>query len=404
MELRLYQSKIASQIVDRLTRFKLAYLAAEVRCGKTLMALEACKLYQVNKVLFLTKKKAIGSIELDYKAMGYTFSLTVVNYESMHKLDDNDFDIVVCDESHTFSAFPKPSKRVKMLKQRFSLLPIIFLTGTPAIESGSQWYHQFFISEFSPFAEWTNFYKWSRDFVNVIERNFGYAKVKDYSDANRDKIQKYIEPYLITFTQKESGFTTIINENVLYCDIKTKAIAKRLIKDRVIEGKNDLIIADTPVKLQSKVHQILNGTCILESGKVHIFDNSKALFIKEHFKGKKLAIFYYFKGELEILKSVFDITINLNEFNNTDKHIALQQTSSEGMNLSKADIIVYYNFGFSGKDYVQSRDRLTTMERKTNDIYFIFGKGDMNEKIYERVKNKMNYNIKQFKKDYGVSS
>src|SRR5690606_19625522 len=371
---------------------------------KTLMALEACKLYQVNKVLFLTKKKAIGSIELDYKAMGYTFSLTVVNYESMHKLDDNDFDIVVCDESHTFSAFPKPSKRVKMLKQRFRHLPIIFLTGTPAIESGSQWYHQFFISEFSPFAQWTNFYKWSRDFVNVVERNFGYAKVKDYSDAKRDKIQSYIDPYLITFTQKESGFTTIINENVLYCDIKTNAIAKRLIKDRVIEGKNDLIIADTPVKLQSKVHQILNGTCILESGKVHIFDNSKALFIKEHFKGKKLAIFYYFKGELEILKSVFDITINLNEFNNTDKHIALQQTSSEGMNLSKADIIVYYNFGFSGKDYVQSRDRLTTMERKTNDIYFIFGKGDMNEKIYERVKNKMNYNIKQFKKDYGVSS
>ena len=403
MKIRPYQYKIASQIVERLNKYKLAYLAAEVRCGKTLMSLEAAKLYSAKKMLFLTKKKAISSIESDYKAMNYRYSLTVMNYESMHKIENNDFDLLICDESHTFSAFPKPSKRVKLLKQRFSHLPIIFLTGTPAIESGSQWYHQFFISEYSPFAEWTNFYKWARDFVNVIERNFGYAKVKDYSDANRYKIQSYIEPFLITFTQKESGFTTVINENVLYCDIKTNAIAKRLIKDRVIEGKNDLIIADTPVKLQSKVHQILNGTCILESGKTYIFDNSKALFIKEYFKGKKLAIFYFFKGELEILKSVFDITVDLDEFNNTDKHIALNQASSEGMNLSKADVIVYYNFGFSGKDYVQSRDRLTTMERTTNDIYFIFGKGGMNEKIYERVKNKMNYNVKQFNKDYGLS-
>lgn len=402
MKLRKYQLENAEKLCEKLNKYKIAYFAAEVRTGKTLTALQTAFLFGAKNVLFVTKKKAISSIEGDYRAFNFDYDITVINYESLHKIS-LEFDLLILDESHTLSSYPKPANRTKLIKDKYSDIPVIFLTGTPAIESGSQWYHQFYVSDYSPFRKYRTFYKWAKEFVSVIQKDFGFGKVNDYSKADRQKINEVIYPYLLTFTQEESGFTTTINEKVLYCEIKTKSLSDKLIKDKVIEGKTDLIIADTAVKLQNKVHQILNGTCILESGKYLILDTSKAEFIRDYFKGKKLALFYYYKAELELLKSTFtELTTELEEFNNTDKHIAIQQTSSEGLNLSKADCIVFYNFGFSGKNYVQSRDRLTTIKRKNNDVYFVFGKGGINSKIYDRVKNKMDYNSKIFKKDYGI--
>lgn len=402
--LRKYQVEIAEQIHQKLKKYNICYLAAEVRVGKSLMSLEACKLYGANKVLFLTKKKAISSILSDYSNFNYNYDITVINYESVHKVLDNDFDIVVYDEAHLISAFPKPSKRAKDLKKRFSKIPAIYLSGTPAIESYSQWYHQFYVSDYSPFKSYSTFYRWAKHYVDVEKRNFGYAVVSDYSNAKVDKITKDIEHLLITFTQEQANFKTTIKENILYCEMKesTYKLSKKLIKDRVVEGKTDVIIADTAVKLASKVHQIMNGSVIGESGDVIILDNTKARFIKDQFKGKKLGIFYYFKGEAEILKSVFgdEVTTDLEEFNNSNKHIMLQQSGVEGMNLSKADYLIFYNFGFSGKNWTQSLDRLTTIDRQKNEVYLIFANNGINEKIYKRVSEKKNYNKKIFLQDF----
>ena len=79
----------------------------------------------------------------------------------------------------------------------------------------------------------------------------------------------------------------------------------------------------------------------------------------------------------------------------------IQQSSTEGVNLSEYDAIVYLNFGFSGKNFVQSRDRLSSVSRtKENVIYFIFEEKGINEKIYKRVSKKQDFNLIAFKKDY----
>ncbi|MFY8170649.1 MAG: hypothetical protein ACOVK2_05990, partial [Candidatus Fonsibacter sp.] len=109
--LRDYQVDLSKKAVDILKEKKIVYLQFSVRVGKTATALETCRLYGAKKVLFLTKKKAIGSIESDYKDFGFTFDLTVINNESLQKVTDNDFDIVIQDEAHSMGAFPKPSNR-----------------------------------------------------------------------------------------------------------------------------------------------------------------------------------------------------------------------------------------------------------------------------------------------------
>lgn len=102
MNLRTYQIENAKKAVDILHRLKIVYLAMQVRCGKTLTALETCKLYGAKKVLFLTKKKAISSIKSDYDNFGYDqhFEIVIINDESMHTITDNDFDVVIHDEHH----------------------------------------------------------------------------------------------------------------------------------------------------------------------------------------------------------------------------------------------------------------------------------------------------------------
>jgi len=155
--------------------------------------------------------------------------------------------------------------------------------------------------------------------------------------------------------------------------------------------------------MQQKVHQLGSGTIKFHSGNSKTIDDSKAVFIKEHFKGKKIAIIYYYKEELNMLNEVFRdlITTDLEEFNVTDKIFVGQQISScEGISLARAECLVFLNFGFSGKNFIQAIDRLTLKDRPTNDVYFVFSSIGIDKQIYKSVSKKENYNNSQFKKDY----
>jgi hypothetical protein len=397
MILRDYQNDIVIKGKSILKQFGIVYLAMEVRTGKTATALTIANDY--NRVLFITKKKAIQSIQDDFSALNYNYELVVINNESLHKIDGK-FDLIISDEHHRNGTFPKPNLSAKFIKKNFSHLPMIFLSGTPSPESYSQLYHQFWLSDKSPFANYKNFYAWAKDFVNVKEKNFGYI-VKDYSDAKFSDINAFVSKYFIKFTQNQAGFSTKVNENVLICILKqsTYDIINKLKRDLIVIGKDEEIVADTKVKLMQKIHQLSSGTIIFESGNAKVIDDSKAQFIKETFKGKKIAIFYKFQQELNALKSVFKdcLTTELNEFNETDKHIALQIVSGrEGISLKNADVLVYYNIDFSALSYWQSRDRLTTMERKTNDIYWIFSDKGIERQIYKQVIAKKDYTLNHF--------
>lgn len=405
LQLRDYQIDLSYKGLDILKQLGIVYLVMSVRTGKTLTSLNIANLYGAKKVLFITKLKAISSIKSDYDALNPNYEIQIINNESLHKITDNDFDLIISDEHHRNSAFPKPCNSAKNIRERFGHLPHIYLSGTPAIESGSQWFHSFWTSKFSPFNKFKNFYDWSRTYTEPFTKHFGALQVKDYSKSKDDEILAIIEPYLVRFTQKDAGFTSDITEEVIYypIDAKIKQMVKRLMTDLVLEGKEETILGDTAAKLMSKVHQLENGTIIFESGNSMILDTSKAEYIKQYFEGKKIAIFYYFKKEWELLKQVFgdNLTDNLEEFNTTDKHIALQQISgSEGISLKEADVLVYYNSGYSGRQYTQGRDRLTTINRSANHVYFFFDKDGLNAKIYKALKSKKRYNEKLFQKNY----
>lgn len=404
MEFRDYQEKIIEKGTDVIAQHGFVYLAMEVRTGKTLTSLGIAKEMGAKRVLFITKKKAIPSIETDYQMLKPNFTLQVINYESVHKVEGS-FDLVVLDEAHSLGAFPKPSKRAKQVKiiiQKNEPL-VILLSGTPTPESYSQMYHQVYAIPSNPFKRFLNFYRFCDEYVNVTQRPINGIYIKDYSKG-LPSIMEDMKPYFLSYSQKEAGFKVKTQEHVMYVTMNplTYNIAKKLQKDLVIEGKEEVILADTPVKLMMKLHQIYSGTVKFESGSSKTLDLSKAKFIKKHFIGKKIGIFYKFKEELKALQQVFKntLTTELEEFINTKKNIALQIVSGrEGISLRQAECLVYYNIDFSATSYWQSKDRMTTKNRLHNDVYWIFSRGGIEDQIYKAVVNKKDYTLNHFKKD-----
>ncbi len=406
IKFRDYQKQIIDQGVDILNRHKFVYLAMEVRTGKTLTSLGMLdKMMSVNNVLFLTKKKAMSSIAKDYEMMcPASFSLFIINYESIHKAPNIKWDAIVLDEAHGLGAFPKPSKRAKDVKNIITKDNplVVLMSGTPTPESYSQMYHQVYGIPNNPFKRYSSFYRFCDDYVNVKVKVINSFSIRDYS-GGRKSITDKMKPYTISYTQKEAGFKVDTKEHIVKVPMleSTTSLIKRLKKDLVVEGKEEVILADTPVKLMSKVHQLYSGTIKFESGKSMVVDYSKAEFIKEKFKGKKIGIFYKFKAELKAIKDTFgdQVVTELEDFNGTDKNIALQIVSGrEGISLREADYLVYYNIDFSATSYWQSRDRMTTKERLESDIYWVFAENGIEDQIYKAVSKKKDFTLSHFKR------
>jgi len=410
VEFRNYQIQIIEKAKGVLQAHRFVYLSMEVRTGKTLTALGVAEKLGIQNLLFVTKKKAISSIEADYNKLKPSYKITIINYESLHKVrinQPNTFDLIVLDEAHTLGAYPKPSKRTKLVKQIILRQNpfVVLMSGTPTPESFSQIYHQVYACAKNPFSQYKTFYKFAKEYVNVTQQMFHSMPSNNYDDGKPEILDR-MKPYMISYTQKEAGFKSKIQEHVLKVQMSelTYRFVKEMREHGVIEGKKtkEVILGDTGVKKMSKIHQLFSGTVKLENGKRMITDLSKAKFIRTEFKNKKIGIFYKFKAEYEALKQVYGdaLTDDLKEFDTTTKSIALQIVSGrEGISLKKADCLVYYNIDFSALSYWQSRDRMTTKDSTASDVYWIFAEKGIETKIYKTVTKKKDYTLKHFEKD-----
>lgn len=404
MNLHKYQQKISDQAAEKLKRFGLVYLSMEVRTGKTITALEAARKYGARKILFVTKKKAIKSILKDAEHFPL-LEVTAVNYEGLHKVTGT-FDLVVADEAHCLGAFPKPSKRTVRLKKLAEGLPIIYLSGTPSPESYSQLYHQLYISSFSPFRDYRNFYKWAAEFVIKKTKFVFNRQINDYSEARKELIDQEAKHLFISYTQEQAGFDVAVQEKVLFVPmLKVMPMIKSLHLYKVLTIGNNYVLADTTVKEMTKIQQLCGGTVLSETGEAIILEYSKAYFIRDYFKGKKIAVYYKFKAEFELLTKVFtNYTTSPESFQKSTENVFLGQfqSSREGIRLDTADAIVFYGIDFSYLSYEQAKNRIISKERtKEAVLYWVFAEGGIEEKIYKVVKNKQSYTTSYFTRDYG---
>lgn len=408
LELRDYQDEISSKAAQLLTQYKMCYLAMECRTGKTLTALAVALKYGAKSVLVISKVKALPSIYADYNLMRPTFTMDAINYESAHKCTGNKYDLVILDEAHSLGSFPKPSKRTKTVKALCKGLPIIYLSGTPSPESFSQLYHQFWVSSFSPFKMFVNFYKWAKVYVDTTQKMVGGHTINDYRNARKDKIDTATKMLFIDYSQEEAGFDAKIIEHTLTVLMSewTASAINRLKHDRVLSWNDVNVLGDTPVKLMTKLHQLSSGSVIDESGTHVITDYSKAKYIRDFFAGKKIAIFYVYQTEAELLKKAFPNWTDVPEvFQQNNDMVFLGQVRSarEGVRLDTADALIFYNLEYSYLSYEQGKNRLSSKERtEPAQVYFVCSDCGIEQDILEAVHGKTDFTYQYYKaKQYG---
>jgi len=418
IKLRDYQERIAEEACALLCTHGMAYLALAVRTGKTITALYTAELLRkhsmlpMRTVVFLTKKKAIESIQQDFARLAADYVLLVMNYEQV-KIGNKwleDADLFILDEAHGLGQYPKPAERTKLLRSIIGRKPVIYLSGTPSPESYSQLFHQFWVSARSPFPEKT-FYEWAKAYVNVYQVRFGHGLVNNYSKAKESAIMEKVGHLFLRFSQEDAGFTQLVEEEILTVRMedRTYAIVDKLVKKRVIVNQEgETVLADTAVKLLNKLHQLYSGSVIVDepSKYAKALDMSKGRYIRDNFAGQKIAVFYKFKAEAVILRATLGrpITESPEEFQagGADMVFISQiQSGREGVNLSTADALVMMNIDFSAVSYFQARARLQTKDRtEPAKVYWLFSDGGIEAKIYERVKAKKDYTVRYFKTDY----
>jgi hypothetical protein len=245
----------------------------------------------------------------------------------------------------------------------------------------------------------------------VKQRRFGHGLVNDYSKADVERIQEKTRHLFLSFSQEEAGFEAPVEEEVLHVKMKdsTYAFAEALRERRVItNAEGQSVLADTELKLMQKLHQIYSGTVIIDNPERNssAFDNSKVEFIKQQFKGQRIAIFYKFVAEAVMLKAAFNWTEDPQEFNaSTDKvFISQVQSGREGINLSTADALIMLNIDFSAVSYWQARARLQTKDRTAPaKVYWVFAQGGIEDKIYKVVQGKKDFTLQHFRKEYGIT-
>jgi hypothetical protein len=409
IELRDYQVRIVERACEIINQYNMVYLAMEVRTGKTLTALAIAEKLGIGMVLFVTKKKAIADIEKQAEHFP-NIAVFVTNYDQLHN-QHGKYPLVVVDEAHSLGAFPKPSERAKELKRIAQHSKIVYLSGTPTPESWSQIYHQLWISLYSPFIEYRDFYKWAADYVTLKKKYVFNRAINDYSCTNTEKIRAVTDKIFITFTQEDAGFKQMVQEEIFTVRMKesTYKFAERLRIDKIVTNKdNEVVIADTAVKMMNKMHQIYSGSVIVDEPerRASAFDHTKAEFIRDTFQNcRKFAIYYKFIAESVILQWVFAgrIFTDPQAFAEASEGVFISQIQSgrEGINLSTAEALVFYNIDFSAVSYWQARARLQTKDREAEaKIYWVFAEGGIEHKIYKAVMDKKDYTLDHFKKDY----
>ena len=401
MELYEHQEELINQAKPILRKYKLVYIAAETRTGKTLAAIHLLK-DDFKKILVVTKKKAISSWNSDIK-LSKVKNFDVINYESIHKMDSKEYDVIVLDEAHSIGSYPKSSQRAKQLKEMAKDKSIVYLSATPSAETYSQIFHQLWVSSFTPFEE-KSFYQWYKNYVEDDSIFIKGMFIKQYKASHGEMIMDMVNHLIVTMTKEKANFDVFVNERIHQVEVDEDYLSalEYFKSNRIITIDENEIVAETSASALNKLHQLNGGTIKVDDKLSLIVSNHKVNYIKENLgNDEKIVILCnYIKERDLLLTRLANSTDEVEEFKNGSfkYFIGHIKTFSEGVDFSYADSMIIYSLNFSATTYLQSKERLANKKRvKPIVVHYLFTKGGIDEYIYQAVSNKMNFTNSYYK-------
>jgi len=423
-EARDYQIDMFERALPVIKKNMIVYLAGEERVGKTIPSIMLCEALNVSRPLVITKKNPLEGWRETFTNFSHEKYYSLTNYHMAKNIVAGKHDIIILDESHNYiSGYPKPSAIWKILSLLTKGIPIIYISATPSAQTPALLYHQFALSTWSPFANYSNYYNWWRAYGTGETKTIYGKHVNCYDKVQDSKIFTLTDHLFITMTRKSINFEHEPIDKIHYLELsgRAKIMYNTLVEHRLIYEPVQFI-ADTVTVLRTGMHQIEGGTIKTTSFNPTINKNLELVKVrKEAIKSEENGVLgykfhnYYILPNMEKINYIKD---NFGDNNNLVimynyiaegfklrayfKHaVILQATSNaEGIDLSMYKDLVIYSQDFSTARHTQRRARQANKNRKKPIIvhYLLVEKG-ISEEVYETVSiNKVNYVDSLFKR------
>ena len=346
-------------------------------------------------VFDLTKKKSLDKfLNYDDKKVG------VINYELTFRRDElknlNDFTLLLDESSQIKNEKAKRSKFILRLNSKNNIL----LSGTPVSGKYEEIWSQ------AKLLGW-NISKDTFEKNYLITKKFDYGigypikRVVGYKNVERLKKKLRSHGAYFMKTDEVMSLPEQINQII---DVDNTKEYRVFLKDRIIEVEGEELVGNSSLsrmlyqrKLASEYNEnkLKAFTDLIES------------------TNDRLVVFYNFNNELAKLKELCEkldkpISVvngyekNLKAYEKEDDSITLiqYQAGAMGLNLQKANKIIYYSLPLSSELMEQSKKRTHRIgQKKTCFYYYLITRNSIDEKIYDVLKKRRDYTNKLFEED-----
>lgn len=341
------------------------------------------KLYHNYEVFNITDNKELKKfINSNSKKIG------VINYDKIFRRNElnklKDFTLILDESSIIQNENTSRAKAIMKLNYK----NIILLSGTPVSGKYEKLWSQ------SHLLGWNISKKLFLKQYTITEKmelpNGAFAnKIIGYKNVER--LKKKLRLHGASFMKTEEVID-LPEQSFINIYHSTSSEYEIFRKDRIVNIDGETLIGD--MTLTNLLYQrLLLG-----------ISNQKLLALKDLIDStnRRIVVFYNFKKELEKIKSIIDRPLSiingdekdLTAYENYENSITIvnYQAGAKGLNLQKANILVYYSPTLSCEDYMQSKKRIHRIGQKLPCFYYkLIAPDSVEPRIYNTLERGEDY-------------
>lgn len=328
-----------------------------------------------------------------YKCIG------IINYELAYRREElrklKDFTMMLDESSMIKNETAKRTKFILSLKPSHTIL----LSGTPT--DGK---YEFLYSQLRLLGWKITKTAYYNRYIKTELRSYGgpmFRVVTGYKNVS--KLKAKLKEYGAVFAKAEEVIK--LPEKKFIKEYSTvSSDYKKFMKDRVIKIDDKELTGDSTLSKRLYARMLCSA---------YSKDKISRLIDLVNSTSDRVIIFYNFNTELEALRKVlFDRPISivngqikdLKEYENNDNSVTLiqYQAGAMGLNLQKANRIIYFSLPERSELFEQSKARICRIGQEKQCYYHIMMcHKSVEEKIYECLLMRKDYTDELFRKEFG---
>lgn len=421
--MKLYKHQ--EEALERTKTFNKSAYYHDMGLGKTFTGSEKMRMLDANVNLIVCQKSKINDwikhCEENMPEKFVTFDLTnkkdfdlffswrntetkkigVINYDLVFRRQElmnlEDFTLLLDESSMIQNDKAKRTKSILKLKAK----NVILLSGTPVGGKYENLYSQLKLLGWNITKKqfWNNY-------INYELVQYGgpfspkLPKIKSYK--NVDDLKKMLKIYGADFLKSEEVFD-LPEQNFNIIKVPITKEYKEFKKEKYIQIEDKEFIGDTPLKT------MLYARMMCATYNKYKLDAFVDLIESTD---DRLIVFYNFTNELEVMKAVigeraysvvngFERT--LTNYENVSNSITFvqYQAGAMGLNLQKANKIIYYSLPLSSELYEQSKKRIHRIGQNRPCFYYLLlAENSIEERIKTTLDKRNDYTQELFNEDF----